>query len=114
MPTDHVKELFAEQRAMLAQLGQALQSSTNVSEMMINIIKDKLIERTFSWDRDLSEVPENEPVLIATELGGVGQATYDDTSGKWIWDAGLRLDVENAPIAWMPMPPPPHAEGGKE
>lgn len=58
--------------------------------------------------RPILSAPEDEPVLLATTEGWVGEATMlrEQGSGRqtWAWAGGEPLHDHHEPLGWMPLP----------
>lgn len=64
------------------------------------------------WNFNLSEAPEGEQVILATEGGHVGEAiapVRDDSDDDWFWAGAGFVHKNTPPIAWRPLPAPPPA-----
>ena len=64
------------------------------------------------WNFNLSEAPEGEQVILATEGGHVEEAiapVRDDSDDDWFWAGAGFVHKNTPPIAWRPLPAPPPA-----
>lgn len=62
-----------------------------------------------TW-QPIETAPEDEPCLIATKCGTVGEASMllnDDREPVWFWAGDIAVHSNHQPTHWQPLPPPP-------
>lgn len=65
-----------------------------------------------AWNFNLSEAPEGESVILATEGGHVGEAMTPvraDEDDGWFWVGAGFVHQNTPPLAWRPLPAHPDA-----
>jgi hypothetical protein len=61
------------------------------------------------WNRDIEEAPKDHPIIAAGNKGVITPSRWIEKEGRWVmFSKGV------PPLAWMPWPTHPDAEGIEE